>query len=263
MKIGLVQLKTTGSKQENLKKILSAIRVAERGIKLIVFPEYCMGFPDGGLNQEYLLKNAETLEGEFVTKVTALTKAKELAIILPIYEKRKMRIFNTAVVINEGEIRGCYRKIHLFDAYDHIESNLFQRGSDVCLFKLGEVTFGTVICYDIRFPELVKSQVLAGAEAVLVPAAWYKGPMKEEQWQNLLQARAQENTSYILGVGNAHHAFIGRTIVADPFGTKVLDLGVGEKIGVCRVDKCMIIEARQKLPVLKQSTRSTYTCRLI
>jgi MtaA/CmuA family methyltransferase len=86
------------------------------------------------------------------------------------------------------------------------------------------------ICYDIRFPELFRKQAMAGAEAVIVPAAWYKGEMKEEQWQTLLMARAHEDTCYVVGVGNANEAFIGRSMVASPSGIKALDL-YRERVG--------------------------------
>lgn len=113
-----------------------------------------------------------------------------------------------------------------------------------------------VICYDIRFPELVKSEVMSGARVVLVPSAWFRGPMKEEQWQVLVMARAQENTSYVIGVGNANEAFIGRSMVVDPSGVKVLDLGSGNRIGFCEIDDNLVTEAREKMPVLKQSNMS-------
>jgi predicted amidohydrolase len=91
-----------------------------------------------------------------------------------------------------------------------------------------------VICYDIRFPELLKDEVMTGARVMLVLSAWFRGPMKEEQWQTLLIARAHETTSYMIGVGNAHDAFVGRSIVVDPKGVKVMDLGAGDRVGSVR-----------------------------
>ena len=102
----------------------------------------------------------------------------------------------------------------------------------------------------------MKCEAKAGAYAIVVPSAWYRGPLKEEQWQTLLVARAQENTSYVIGVGNANSAFVGRSTVVDPFGVKVLDLGAGNRIGSCEIEKSRVTEARRKLPVLKQSRRT-------
>ncbi len=87
--------------------------------------------------------------------------------------------------------------------------------------------------------------------------------MKEEQWQTLLLARAHEDTSYVIGVGNANEAFIGRSIVATPFGVKALDLGAGERISYHELDSKLVSGARRRLPVLKQSAGRTPRCRLL
>lgn len=263
MNITLAQLETKESKQQNLEKILKIIK-DQQSSDLIVFPEYCMGFPNEKLTRNYFIENSEYTDGEFVSSVVSQTSKRNITVILPIYEKTEnSKIFNTALIIKEGNIKGKYRKIHMFDALGYKESNLFNKGQEAYLFNLGGFTFGVVICYDIRFPELIKSQVKAGAEVILVPAAWYRGLRKEEQWQTLLMARAHENTSYVVAVGNANEAFIGRSIVVDPFGIKNLDLGIGERVSIFQIDKTLIDDARRKLPVIKQSTRTSYTCKLL
>jgi predicted amidohydrolase len=181
--------------------------------------------------------------------------------VLPIFEQVKGAVFNTAIVIDRGEIRGGYRKIHLFDAFGYRESDLFRAGTEPILFRVRDLVFGVVICYDIRFPELVKSEVMSGARVVVVPAAWFRGPLKEEQWQMLLMARAHENTSYVIGVGNANDAFVGRSMVVDPLGVKVLDLGSGDRVGYCEIDDRRVTEAREKLPVIQQSKPPDIRCR--
>ena len=206
-----------------------------------------------GYPRNYVEEMAEPLDGEFITLVAEKTKEKEVAAVVPIFEKSDDGIFDTAVIINRGEIRGGYRKIHLFDALGYKESDYFRSGSDPVLFKIGDTLLGVVICYDIRFPELTKSEAMSGARVIIVPSAWYRGPLKEEQWQTLLMARAQENTSYVIGVGNANDAFVGRSMVIDPLGVKVLDLGSGDRIGFYDLEDSRIDEARKKLPVLKQS----------
>lgn len=137
-----------------------------------------------------------------------------MGVVLPIFERAGEDVFNTVAIIDRGKIKGGYRKIHLFDAFRYRESDLFRAGFDPVLFKLRDLTIGVVICYDIRFPELVKGEVMSGARVVIALSAWFRGPLKEEQWQTLLIARAHEN--YMIGVGNAHEAFVGRGIVVDP-----------------------------------------------
>ena len=255
-KISLIQLDVTPSKRENLQRVVDAVESAGEVSDLLVFPEYCMGYPSEGLSRDYLENNAEPLNGKFVTEIAEKSEEKQVAAILPIFEKSNGHVFNTAVIIDRGKVKGGYRKIHLFDALGFRESEFFSPGSRALLFKIAEMVFGVVICYDVRFPELVKSEVMSGARVVLVPSAWFRGPMKEEQWQVLVMARAQENTSYVIGVGNANEAFIGRSMVVDPSGVKVLDLGSGNRIGFCEIDDNLVTEAREKMPVLKQSNMS-------
>ena len=214
-----------------------------------------MGYPNGPLTREYLLGVAEPLDGKFVDAVKKKSGEEKVAVVLPIHEKVDDEIFNTAVVIDRGKVLGGYRKVHLFDALGFRESDTFKAGSSSVLFTLAGITFGIVTCYDLRFPELMKSQVMAGARAIVVPAAWYRGPLKEEQWQTLLMARAQENTSYVIGVGNANEAFVGRSMVINPLGVKVLDLGTGDRIGHFELEDDEVTEARQKFPMIEQSRK--------
>jgi predicted amidohydrolase len=259
LKIGLVQLAVTGSKKENLQRVISAIDGSESS-DLIVFPEYCMGYPNGGMSRAFLKDIAEPLNGPFVSKVAEISKKKQVEVVLPIFEQLNGALFNTAIIIARGRVKGGYRKIHLFDALGYRESDLFRAGTEPLLFSVRSLVFGVVICYDIRFPELVKSEVMSGARTVVVPAAWFRGPLKEEQWQTLLMARAHENTSYVIGVGNANDAFVGRSMVVDPLGVKVLDLGSGDRVGYCEIDDRRVTEAREKLPVLQQSKPSHIRC---
>jgi predicted amidohydrolase len=253
MKICLAQLEVAATKKANLDKILAVLEGLEEGTRLVVFPEYSMGYPKGGLTLDYVREASEDLGEEFVSEVAASSAKRGTSVLLPVFERGRGRVYNTAVVISDGKVRGRYRKVRLFDALGYKESEVFGTGSELVVFKLGGLCFGTVICYDVRFPELVKKQAMAGAEVILVPAAWYRGQMKEEQWQTLLMARAHEDTCYVVGVGNANSAFIGRSIAVTPFGVKALDLGVGERTGYFDLDRRLVSDARKGLPVLKQS----------
>ena len=205
------------------------------------------------MSRDFVHGIAEPMDGEFVARLVEKSREKQIVVVLPIFEKENASIFNTAVIIDRGKVIGAYRKIHLFDALGQKESEVFRPGSELVLFDVRGMTFGIVTCYDIRFPELVKKQVMSGATAIIVPAAWFRGPLKEEQWQTFLMARAAENTSYVIGVGNANENFIGRSIVVDPFGVKVLDLGYGERIGRYEIDNNLIADAREKVPIVQQS----------
>ncbi|HVP22921.1 MAG TPA: carbon-nitrogen hydrolase family protein [Conexivisphaerales archaeon] len=253
MKICLAQLETVPSKDDNLRKIVSVVERLEEGTDLAVFPEYSMGYPREGLTRKYVAGESEKLDGGFVSAVATASRRKGAAVLLPVYERAGRAVYNTAVVIVKGRVLGGYRKIKLFDALGYRESDVFDTGSELVTFRLGRMRFGIVICYDLRFPELVKKLAMGGADAILVPSAWYRGPLKEEQWQTLLTARAHEDTCYVVGVGNANREFIGRSIVATPYGVRALDLGAGEKVGYFDLEPREVSEARRKLPVLSQS----------
>jgi predicted amidohydrolase len=258
VKVGLVQLDVTSSKQENLQRIIAATETAGKNSDLLVFPEYSMGYPNGPLSRKYLENVAEPINGQFVSSIAEKSREAQIMIVIPIFEQQGGNIFNTAVIIDRGKILGGYRKVHLFDALGYRESDMFSRGSNPVLFRLGEVKIGVAICYDLRFPELIRTEVKSGARVILAPSAWFSGTLKEEQWQTLLTARALENTSYVVGVGNSNRAFVGRSMVVDPLVVKVLDLGAGYRIGFCEIDDEQITEAREKFPVMKQLADSAY-----
>ena len=262
LRIGLVQLEVTPLKSDNLCKILDSLNSMGQSCDVVVFPEFSMGYPNGKLSRNFVEEIAEPLDGDFVARVVERSKEQRSILVLPIFEKDAGAVFNTSVIIGRGSVVGCYRKMHLFDAFGFRESEFFDRGSEMVLFTVGEFTFGVITCYELRFPELMRKQVMSGARAVIVPAAWVRGSLKEEQWQTLLMARAAENTSYVIGVGNAHEAFIGRSTIADPFGVKVLDLGCGCRVGQYEIDDSVVTEAREKIPVLQQSRNiSDVPCR--
>jgi predicted amidohydrolase len=248
-----VQLQVTPSKEENLRNVIDSLYSGLEICDLVVFPEYCMGYPNGPLTRKFVRDIAEPLDGEFVKRVAEKGKAKQLTLVLPILEKAGATVFNTAVIIANGKVVGGYRKIKLFDALGYRESGFFGAGSELVLFKVRDTPVGVITCYELRFPELMKREAMAGARAVIVPAGWVRGPMKEMQWEMLLTARATENTSYVIGVGNAHEAFIGRSMVIDPFGVKVLDLGYGNRVREYEIDDSVVADAREKAPVLQQS----------
>jgi len=258
IRVCLAQLEVTDSKKENLARVISSIEKVGKQAELIIFPEYCMGVPREGLSREYLNDLAEPLNGEFLSAVADASKRTQVAAVVPVYEKDESSVCNTAVVIDRGKVLGGYRKIHLFDALGYRESDMFRAGSSPMLFKVRDMTLGLVICYDVRFPELFRIEAMSGAHAIVAPSGWYAGPLKEEQWQALLMARAQENTIYVIGVGNANKAFIGRSAVMDPLGVKVLDLGAGDRVGFYELDESRIIKAREMLPLLNQAGGTNY-----
>jgi len=137
------------------------------------------------------------------------------------------RLFNTSLLFApDGRLVHTYRKVHLF-GYGSREVSLLTAGSEVGAqaTPLGTVALST--CYDLRFPELYRLQVDAGAQLFLVAAAWPRA--RAAHWQLLLRARALENQSFVVACGAAGRqgdvALSGRSAVVEPRGEGLVEAG--------------------------------------
>lgn len=180
------------------------------------------------------------------------------------------RVFNTASLMDaNGDEIARYQKIHLFDVNvpdgnTYQESQSVTPGSEIVVGKhqtLG--ILGLSVCYDIRFPELYRSLVDAGSEVLLIPAAFtaYTGQV---HWQLLVQARAVENTCYVIapaqvGIHYARRQCHGHAMIVDPWGVVLADAG-GDKPGVAigEISPERLRQVRQQMPSLKHRQM---TCR--
>lgn len=106
-------------------------------------------------------------------------------------------------------------------------------------------------CYDVRFPELARRLALDGADLLVLPAAWVKGPLKEMHWEVLVTARALENTCYVVAVGECGPRNIGNSLVVDPLGVAIAKAAEGPALVFAEVDPQRIADARRALPVLE------------
>ncbi len=105
-------------------------------------------------------------------------------------------------------------------------------------------------CYDLRFPELARLLVDAGAELLVVPAAWVAGPRKVDHWRTLLRARAIENTVYVAAAGQPAPRYSGHSMLVDPLGDVLAEAGEGAETVTGVVDLARLDEARRTNPSL-------------
>ena len=106
-------------------------------------------------------------------------------------------------------------------------------------------------CYDLRFPELARELVGAGADLLVVPAAWVAGPRKVEHWRALATARAIENLAYVAAVGQPAPRYSGHSLLVDPRGEVVTEAGEGDgEVLVGEVSARVVGEAREENPSL-------------
>jgi predicted amidohydrolase len=152
-----------------------------------------------------------------------------------------------------GELVAAYRKLHLYDAFGEKESDWVLAGEIEApqTFDVRDLTVGLQTCYDIRFPEVTRRLVDAGADLVLVPAEWVRGPLKEQHWRTLVTARALENTIYIAAADHAPPVGVGNSMVVDPMGVELVTVGETTDVAVAWVSAERISAVRRVNPALE------------
>ena len=257
MRVALGQLPISSDPRVNIDRVrAAAASAAAQGAQLIVFPE--------GTQARFsvdLRAVAEPLDGEFSRSLAAAARWAGVAIVAGLFEPAPDgRVFNTTVGYEaDGSLAAVYRKVHLFDALGHRESDSVAPGGDVVIATLAGLAVGFMTCYDVRFPELARALAAGGAQLLVLPAAWAAGPAKEDHWVTLVRARAIENTIWLAAAGQVPDAAepttkaptgVGRSMLVDPMGVVRIDLGPAEGIGVGDVDLTYTDQVRAVLPSL-------------
>jgi predicted amidohydrolase len=228
-----------------------ASEAAERGASLVVFPEYSSFFePELG---DASVAAAETLDGEFVAGLAAVATKLGIHVVAGMLETAGEKVSNTLVAVDPaGTVVATYRKLHLYDAFGQRESDRVRAGDIVAPQTFGwqGFTVGMQTCYDIRFPEVTRRLVDAGADLVLVPAEWVRGPLKEQHWRVLVTARAIENTVYVAAADQSPPIGAGNSMVVDPMGVELVTIGEESGIAVADVSLARVASVREKNPAL-------------
>ncbi|MEO9362734.1 MAG: carbon-nitrogen hydrolase family protein [Nitrososphaera sp.] len=261
--VAVVQMKSSEDKQDNLHRSVAYIEQAAAGkAGIVCFPEFQMAFSPGTQTAAELSRLAETVQGNFVTTLRKAAKAGRIEVVAAMYEKGAgNRVYDTAVVIDsKGAITSVYRKLHLYDALGFKESKKLMPGKKLVKpAKTAAGKIGVMICYDIRFPELSRLLTIKGASVLVAPSGWVQGPMKEEHWQTMLKARAIENGSYVVAPDQVGNIYAGRSMVIDPFGAVLLDMGQREGMEIVELDMAKVEQVRQSLPLLKNRRTDVYS----
>lgn len=252
--VAVCQFAPTASRTQNRERIAElTAEAAARGAKLIVFPEYSSYFVDP--LDDSLAANAETLDGEFVETLTALAGEYAVVIVAGLVERAAddQHVRNAVVAVRGDGLLAVYRKQHLYDAFGQHESDWVEAGETgaASSFELGGIRFGLMTCYDLRFPEVARTLADVGADALVVPAEWVRGPLKEHHWTTLLAARAIENTAYVVAADHPAPIGVGHSQVIDPQGVLLAGVGLTEGIAVAVVERSTIERVRAANPALR------------
>lgn len=272
LRVGLTQWHASTDVEANLAAALGAVReAASGGADLVLLPE----------NGLMLGTNAAMRERAFSEEAPEIKAIADAALehgVTVVLGGMKNRTpegtFNSALVLApDGTIAGRYDKVHLFDAridgQSFEASTVEQSGERPVLVDVGGVVVGLTICYDVRFPELYRALALAGAEVILVPAA-FTHTTGSAHWHTLLRARAIENACYVVASATVRGAdekaraqdgfsTYGHALVVGPWGEVLADLGeAAAAVQVVELDLDQVTRVRDKLPVLRQGRPAAY-----
>jgi predicted amidohydrolase len=149
------------------------------------------------------------------------------------------------------ELVARYSKIHPFSYGGETEQ--YAPGTEVLIYRLGEIAVAPFVCYDLRFPEIFRNAVKKGAQFYTVIANWPEP--REAHWLALLKARAIENQAFVLGVNRCGRdpklAYSGRGQIIDPRGNVLADGGNKEGVFGAEIDLAALLSYRKDFPALQ------------
>lgn len=261
--VGCVQPTSRVSHAGNAQGLEQAIRaLAAQGATLIATPEMT-----GALdrNRARLLAEARTPDAD-PTLALVRGLARELSVwvligsnpVLP--HDGAQRLVNRQFLVSpQGETVASYDKLHMFDVdlpggESYRESALYDAGSTLVLVKTGIGALGLSICYDLRFGPLYAALAQAGAEILFVPAA-FTAVTGAAHWHVLLRARAIENACFVVAAAQTGEhedgrSTYGHSLVIDPWGEVLLDMGEESGLGFAELDLARIADVRARVPVI-------------
>jgi predicted amidohydrolase len=266
-----IQMESGADKRANLATANRLVEAAAAaGAQLVALPELfnCLG------SYETVAAAAETIPGPTSDALAALAARVQVILVAGSIAERPLptenargQIFNTSLTFDsDGRLLSRYRKVHRFDvdlpgAVSVQESRWFAAGENFAAIATPLGILGTAICYDLRFPELFRGMSSAGAEVLVLPAA-FTAITGRDHWEILLRARAIENQCYVIApnqCGHPPHAFAmhGHSAIVNPWGQIVAmasdtnGAATGETIVYGTIDLALLKKIREQLPALR------------
>jgi predicted amidohydrolase len=268
LKAGVVQTRTGLDRNANAQALAeAAARLAAKGAEIVFLPEMC------GLLDRNSARLAASVSGEgsdpAVAALRAVARECGVAIAIGSLALRDDdgaaagRLYNRSILLGrEGAILARYDKIHLFDVdlpdgSRYRESASFAPGDRAAIAELPWGRLGLSICYDVRFPALYHALAQAGAAVIAVPAA-FTVPTGRAHWHILLRARAIETGCFLVAAAQTGRHEDGRetyghSLVVDPWGEVLLDMGEAPGEALITLDLSRVEEVRQRIPALRHA----------
>lgn len=258
--VGIVQFDVVeGDVETNLTRAFQGLmKLSEAGCHLAVLPEmWSCGFDNGNLTSQA----AET--PGIIERLRIFAARERMVVAGSLPELVDGSVVNTLCVIDsDGEIKGRYRKLHLFTPTG--EDNHFVAGGETVVADTSVGRLGLMICYDLRFPELARGLALDGAEIFVVPAQWPAARLTH--WEALLKARAIENQCFVVGVNRVGRSgtlvYNGGSQVVSPLGEVQAHAGGADGEVVTAMEAEVMTAFREHVPCLEERRPMCYSRQL-
>ncbi len=268
MRAAAVQLNSTEDKDRNLASADRLTRAAAAdGADLIVLPEK---FNLLGRHEAYRA-GAETLDGPTMTWARAVAAELGVDLVAGSFVERREdtdMLGNTSVHVGpDGEVRGVYRKIHMFDVSvegkAYRESETQEAGDEIVTSEARDARLGLSVCYDLRFPELFRILAVRGRAHPRAARRRSRCPPAAAHWDTLIRARAIENQAFVvaadqIGDHPPDNSSFGGSQIVDPWGDVLARAPDEECFVAADLDLARQDEVRESLPSLANRVPSAY-----
>lgn len=261
MKIAVHQMCSTIDPEHNCDAMIEAVyQSVQAGAEMYFAPEMSMLIDRDRIRARTVIG----YESESRELVRISQAARENAIwvhlgSLPVRINGSEKFANRAIIFGpDGSIRARYDKMHLFDVNlstgeNWLESKAYQGGAEPVAVETPIGLMGLSICYDLRFPDLFSAYSQSGVDVMAVPSA-FTVPTGDAHWHILLRARAIESEAFIVaaaqcGTHEDGRQTFGHSLVVDPWGDVLLDMGDMVGLGFANLDLDRLAQVRSQIPV--------------
>ncbi|RIW38289.1 carbon-nitrogen family hydrolase [Bacillus salacetis] len=248
-----------GKPEENRRTVAEEFRLLfekETGVDVVVLPElWTTGYDLARLDE--IADDEGVKSQEFLSELAQ--KYKTNIVGGSIAKKSGGHVTNTLYSFDRnGSLLGEYSKVHLFKLMD--EHHFLSAGNASGAVTIEGVPSAAFICYDIRFPEWMRTHTAGGAEVLYVVAEW---PLaRAGHWRTLLQARAIENQCYIVACNRSgsdpNNEFAGHSMIIDPWGDIVAEAGEGTDVITAELDLEKVKQVRKQIPIFQDRRPELY-----
>lgn len=259
MKISCLQMNMEFCQPD--RNFLKAKALIEKAVKeksdVVVLPEtWNTGFFPKENLEALCDRNGERVKSE----IGALAAEYSINIVAgSVTNVKNAKVYNTAYVFNrKGECIAEYDKTHLFTPMN--EHRYFEKGSHLCRFTLDGISCGIIICYDVRFPELIRSMTVDGLDCLFMVSQWPK--VRTFHLRTLTQARAIENQMFVVCCNSCGTAgetvYGGNSAIIDPLGETLVLAGENEEIITAECDNSILKSIRETINVFANRRTELY-----